>query len=143
MSGESHAEIVRDAYAAIGLAHKSGDSRAEATAVDALFALYSTGAQVHHGGHGPFAGTHDGLTDIQATMGRAFALSDGTFREFEPHICVGDNQFVYTASRASARRPDGRHLDTIVGAVFRFDGGKIVEVFQHVADQPGWDEFWS
>lgn len=128
----AHVDRVRDAYLAIGQAD-----------TDKLFALYAADAVVRHGGKGPFAGAHVGLDDIKATMARSMELSEGTFREFAPHIVVGDDQFVYSAARATARRPDGRELDTIVAAVFRFERDYIVEVFQHVADQNAWDAFWA
>ena len=141
MITKSNVDLTREAYAAVATNEEQDNAAGEPAG--SLFALFADDVEVHHGGNGPFAGTHHGRADIQATMARAFALSNGTFREFEPHVVAGDEKIVYTAARATARRPDGRELDMIVGAVFRFEDHRIVEVWQHLEDQAAWDEFWT
>ncbi|HZO37306.1 MAG TPA: nuclear transport factor 2 family protein [Solirubrobacteraceae bacterium] len=133
--------LIREAYAATREMDDAGSGRDDDTP-RGLFGLMNEDVRVHHGGRGPFAGTHDGRNAIRATMMRALELSADTFDEFAPHILVGDDDFVYASQRATARGDDGV-IETTIVAVYQLREGRIVEIWQHIADQDEWDAFWN
>jgi len=68
-------------------------------------------------------------------------LTAGTFRA-ELHDLVADDRHTVGMHVATGER-EGRTLEDREALVFHIRDGKVVEVWQYIADQYAYDEFFS
>lgn len=84
-------------------------------------------------GEGPLAGDTTGIEDTLAMFGRAFELSDGTFKA-EPESVMGGDSTAAAVMRVTARR-NGNNLATTSILTATLRDGKISEVW-HLNEDP-------
>ena len=92
-------------------------------------------------GRSILAGEHGGRDAVLAFLGRAVALTGGTYST-ELRWAVGDDERVVAAYRATGER-DGRILDLEQLLVCRVEDGRWVEVDALPTDLYAFDEFWA
>ena len=95
----------------------------------------------HVPGRSAIAGDHRGWDAIRNNfLVQLGTLSGGTFRAELIDLLVGAEHIV-ALQRATADH-EGRHLDVGACQLIRVNGGRIVEVRGHYADQDALDSFW-
>ncbi len=130
-SSDVNAALVRRGYEAFN----AGD-------INALTEIFDESAVWHAPGRTPLAGDHEGRDATFAYLGRLGQETSGTFRAELGHLLADDDNYVVGVQRSRAER-DGKHLDVGNCIVFKLDGGRVVEVWEHFDDLYVWDEFWS
>ena len=94
-------------------------------------------------GDHPLAGDYRGLGDWRTLMRRRWELTDGTYRP-QPQAWLGSDRYVFCFLSLTARRDDGREIDTSHIAVFRMgDDGLAHEFWDVSSDQEIEDAFWA
>jgi ketosteroid isomerase-like protein len=94
-------------------------------------------------GSHPLAGEHRGLDGWRDLMRRRTQLTGGTYRP-QPQAWLGSDRYVFCFLRLTARRDDGREIDTSHVAVFRMgDDGLAHEFWDVSSDQQLEDAFWA
>jgi len=94
-------------------------------------------------GNHPLAGDYHGLDEWRALMHRRWELTGGTYRP-QPEAWLGSDHHVFCFLRLTARRDDGREIDTSHVAVFRIgDDGLAHEFWDVSSDQETEDAFWA
>lgn len=131
MPTEDDVAAVRRLYAAVA----AGD-------LVAVEACFHPDAVWHLPGSSAVAGTHRGWPAIRDDLfAKQGPLSGGTFRARLLDLAVGA-EYVVAVVHATAECP-GRRLDQTVCQLMRVEGGKVVEVRGHYADQAALDAFWG
>jgi uncharacterized protein len=123
-------ELVRRGYDAFG----RGD-------MDTLRELFDLGIVWHFPGRSPLAGDHRGTDAVLGFFARTMELTAGTFRA-ELHDVMADDRHSVGMHLATGER-EGRRLEDREVLVFHVRDGKVVEVWQYIADQYAYDEFFS
>lgn len=130
MSVHPNAERLRRGFAAFGVRD-----------LDAVRELFSGDVRWTIPGRSALAGTYVGLADVLAMLGRAVALTDGSYRTELAYV-LADDEHAAAAYRATGRR-GGEELDIEQLLLCRFAGGRIVEVQALPTDQARFDAFWA
>ncbi|HZO37308.1 MAG TPA: nuclear transport factor 2 family protein [Solirubrobacteraceae bacterium] len=105
-----------------------------------LLAIVSEDVINHVDGNSPLGGDHFGREESLNKFPILFEMSGGTMR-FETLNMIADDHFAIWLQRVTAER-DGRELDHVLTVVWRFQGEKVVEMWDHFADVEEWDRFW-
>ena len=129
MSAEENAALLRRYLEA--LSQGDMDTVREAFAEDAVW---------HLPGKSPLAGNHKGPDAILEFIGRAFEMSEGTFR-LELLDVMTSEEYGVQWQRITAERED-KSLDEVEAIVCRMRDGKIAEAW-HRPEQYALDEFFS
>jgi hypothetical protein len=90
---------------------------------------------------GGLAGSHRGRAAILAFLGKAVALTEGTFR-FELEDVIANDTTAVALFRGSGHRA-GRTLDNPTCLRIRIQDGQILEVWEFVWDLYSVDAFWA
>ena len=130
MGAEENREIVRRGYEAFN----SGD-------VETLTELFDEGAVWHLPGRSSLAGDYEGRDAAFGYFGQLGEGTGGTLNAGLEHL-LADGDRVVGIHRNTAERADKR-LDETTVIIFRLEGGRIVEAWEHHRDLYAWDEFWS
>ena len=94
-------------------------------------------------GNHPLAGDYRGLEAWQELMRRRAEITGGTYRP-QPQAWLGSDRHVFCFLRLTARRDDGREIDTAHVAVFRMGEDGLAHEFWDVSsDQETEDAFWA
>lgn len=106
-----------------------------------LLELVSEHAVNHVDGNSLLGGHHVGRDEALGKFPILHQMSGGTLN-LEPLEVIADDHFAMWLSRVTAQR-NGRQLDQVLAVIWRFDGEKVVEMWDHFADVDAWDEFWK
>ena len=130
MGSQENADTVRRGYDAFN----AGD-------MDTLAAIFDDGVQWHTPGRSMMAGDYKGKDDTFAYFGRLGQETSGNFSADLKSLVASDD-LVVGIHRNHGKR-NGKTLEIGVSLVFRLEGGKIVEAWEHYDDLYAWDDFWS
>jgi ketosteroid isomerase-like protein len=101
-----------------------------------------TDDMVFHGrGPIPFAGDHDGVDGLLAALGTVFELTDGDVK-LEQLFCLADDEWGAEWEHAVFGR-NGRTLELNDSFVYRFDAGRIREMWFIAAGPAEAASFWA
>ena len=101
-----------------------------------------TDDMVFHGrGPIPFAGDHHGADGLLAALGTVFELTDGDVK-LEQLFCLADDEWGAEWERAVFGR-NGRTLEMNDSFVYRFDNGRIREMWFIAAGPAEAASFWA
>lgn len=93
------------------------------------------------GRRGKLAGSHRGREAILAFLMNVAGLTGGSFH-LEVEDVVANDRFAVAFFRGHGSR-DGKTLDNPTTLKMRFEGGRIVELWEFVWDLYAVDDFWS
>ena len=108
--------------------------------LDPIFAVQAPDMVAHIPGTSPIAGVWPSREALAAAV-RSLGERAGDTIRIVPHV-VATDAFAINVQRVTARRPDGRALDTVLTEVWRLRGGVCVELWDHFEDLDAWDAFW-
>ncbi len=96
----------------------------------------------HQPGSNQFSGTHRGMADVGAMLGKMMEVSKGTFAitRADSYMANGDCVAITIEFGGEA---NGIKLKQPGVDLIRVDGGKIVEVHLFSSDQEQEDAFWG
>lgn len=101
-----------------------------------------TDDMVFHGrGPIPFAGDHQGVDGLLVALGTVFELTDGDVK-LEQLFCLADDEWGAEWEHAVFGR-DGRTLEMNDSFVYRFDDGRIREMWLIAAGPAEAASFWA
>ena len=101
-----------------------------------------TDDMVFHGrGPIPFAGDHNGVDGLLAALGTVFELTDGDVK-LEQLFCLADDEWGAEWEHAVFGR-NGRTLEMNDSFVYRFDNGRIREMWFIAAGPAEAASFWA
>jgi ketosteroid isomerase-like protein len=106
-----------------------------------LYDLHAENVVLHAPGRNPLGGGVRGRDNVYECLRRMADLSQGTFEAVSTSLS-GNGDFVALLHRVTATRA-GRRLDQTLAELWRFEGGKCVEVWAQFSDPVAWDEFWQ
>ena len=127
---EQNQDLLRKVYQSIG----EGD-------VPAALALYDDSIVFHVPGTNQLAGDHAGKAAVGATMRKFQELSGRTFK-LQPVQIVANDEYGFVLAKVSASR-NGKTIAEDPVQLWRFEGGKPVEVWLYPRNQQNFNEFWS
>jgi ketosteroid isomerase-like protein len=96
----------------------------------------------HQPGNNQFSGTHRGMAEVGAMLGRMMAISQGTFAITRANSYMANGDWVAIALEF-AGEANGNTLKQPGVDLIRIDGGKIVEVRLFSSDPAQEDAFWG
>ena len=108
---------------------------------EALAELFSEDMVFHVRGSLPCAGEHRGVTGFLAALGTLFDLTNGDVR-LEQLLCVADGLWAVEWEKAMYGRQGGI-LETEDAFVYRFEDGRIAEIWMLDASPPEASAFWE
>jgi ketosteroid isomerase-like protein len=108
--------------------------------LDPMFAVQAPDMVAHIPGTSPIAGEWHSRDALAAAV-RSLGERAGDTIRIAPHV-VATDAFAINVQRVTARRPDGRALDTVLTEVWRLQDGVCVELWDHFEDLGAWDAFW-
>ncbi|MDT0184002.1 nuclear transport factor 2 family protein [Microbacterium sp. ARD31] len=91
-------------------------------------------------GRSPIGGVAIGPDAVLRGLAQLRELADGTLRVTAETVLVAANLVTFFA-RVTATR-NGRSIEQVLNTTWRFDRGRVAEVFVHFADVTAWDAFW-
>jgi len=106
-----------------------------------LVACFSDDAPFHVRGPLPKAGDHVGVDGFLNVVGTIMELTGGDVK-LEQLFCVADDHWASEWERALLTR-DGRTLDVHNAFVYRFDGGRIAEMWMVCTAPAAAASFWD
>jgi ketosteroid isomerase-like protein len=109
--------------------------------LDALHELFADGVRWTIPGGSALGGTYVGVPQVLEMLGRAVALTGGTYTTTLSFV-LADDEHAVAAYRATGSR-DGHELDVEQLLVCRFQGERIAEVQALPFDQAVFDAFWA
>jgi ketosteroid isomerase-like protein len=108
---------------------------------DTLTELFTTDLAFHVRGPLPRAGDHAGVDGLLGVLGRIFELTDGDVK-LEQLFCIADERWAAEWEHAALGR-NGRTLETKNAFVYRFDEGRIAEMWMICTAPAGSESFWD
>jgi ketosteroid isomerase-like protein len=109
--------------------------------LDSLHELFAGDVRWTVPGRSTLSGTYVGVPAVLEMLGRAVALSDGSYRT-DLAFVLADDEHAVAAYRARGRRGNDE-LDLEQLLVCRFEGERIADVQALPVDQARFDAFWS
>ena len=103
--------------------------------------FYTDDAVFHYPGRNPLSGDYRGKDEVLGLLGRAFELTDGSFRPEVHDILVGDDHVAALTIVHAARA--GMPVEWQSVDLYHVRDGKITEHWVHEVDQELVDRFWS
>jgi ketosteroid isomerase-like protein len=107
----------------------------------ALAEVFAPDVRWHLPGRSAIAGDYVGREAVFGLFARMAALTDGTIRT-NPQRIIGDEDGGVIITTDTAER-GGRKLSAHVMLRVHVRDGKLVELWEHIADLYAYDEFWS
>ncbi len=89
----------------------------------------------------PCAGDHSGVDGFLGALGTIFELTDGDVK-LEQLLCVGEGRWAAEWEQAVFGR-NGRTLEAKDAFIYRFEGGRIAEIWMLSAAPAGSESFWD
>jgi len=129
--GAEYVERIRSAHA----------SKTPEEYAASMGALIADGAVAHGDGTGLLSGDHHGRETMLACFGELSGRAGGSLA-LAPQETVAAGPMAVVIQEATAQRGD-RELVAQIATVWRFSGGKAVELWDHFADVEAWDRFWE
>jgi ketosteroid isomerase-like protein len=130
MGAKENAEAIRGGYEAFNAAD-----------LERLTPLFDESVRWHVPGRSSLAGDYDGRDATFGYFGRLGQETGGKFQaELRDVVASGDHVVGLHDSRGQR---GAKTLDVGVALVFRMQGGKIVEAWEHYGDMYAWDDFWQ
>ena len=123
------AEILREGYDAFA----RGD-------IPAVLAIFDEDIAWHIPGRSPLSGDYRGHGEVAGFFMRANELSGGTLRVQLDEVHGGGDRLVALTTVSATR--GGRSWSSAEVHVWRFAGGRAVEMREYQGDQQTEDEFW-
>ena len=108
---------------------------------DTLAELFTDDMTFHVRGPLPRPGDHAGVDGFLGALGAIFELTDGDVK-IEQLFCAGEGDWVTEWENAVLGR-NGRTLETNNAFVYRFEGGRIAELWMICAAPAGTESFWA
>jgi ketosteroid isomerase-like protein len=108
---------------------------------EALSRIFSDDMVFHGRGPIPFAGDHHGVDGLLAALGTVFELTDGDVK-LEQLFCLADDEWGAEWEHAVFGR-NGRTLEMNDSFVYRFDNGRIREMWFIAAGPADAASFWA
>ncbi|MGH2689580.1 MAG: nuclear transport factor 2 family protein [Actinomycetota bacterium] len=103
--------------------------------------VFAPDLSFHVRGPLPKPGDHAGLTGFLGVLGTIFELTGGEV-EIEQLFCIADGPWAAEWEHAVLRR-NGRTLEMNNAFVYRFDDGRIAEMWMIAAAPPSVAAFWD
>jgi len=103
---------------------------------DALATIFTDDLVFHlRGGH-PMAGDHEGLGGFLGVLGSVFDMTGGKI-QLDQQFCVGVDGWAAEWEHATLGRPrDDETLESRNAFVYRFEGGRIAEMWMFLGAMP-------
>jgi ketosteroid isomerase-like protein len=101
---------------------------------DALAKILTDDFAFHLRGPVPTAGDHRGVGGLLESVGALFELTDGQI-ELDQKVCVGADGWALEFEHATLGR-NGSVLDSKNAFVYRFDDGRIAEMWMFLGASP-------
>jgi ketosteroid isomerase-like protein len=108
---------------------------------ETLSSIFTDDMVFHGRGPIPFAGDHYGVEGLLAALGTVFELTDGDVK-LEQLFCLADDDWGAEWEHAVFGR-NGRTLETNDSFVYRFDDGRIREMWFIAAGPAEAASFWA
>ena len=108
---------------------------------DTLSEVFTEDLSFHVRGVMPNPGDYTGVDGFLGALGTLFELTNGDIK-LEQLFCTADGEWAAEWENALLGR-NGRTLETRNAFVYRFDGGRIDEMWMISAAPPGSESFWS
>ncbi len=100
---------------------------------DTLAATLTDDFTLHIRGAVPPAGDHDGVGGLLRAIGGLVDVTDAV--DLDQQFCIGDDGWVAEWECARLSR-NGKHLTSMNSFVYRFDGGRISEMWMYFGATP-------
>jgi ketosteroid isomerase-like protein len=107
----------------------------------ALAKLFSEDLVLHVSGPLPKPGDHKGVDGFLDAVGTVFELTSGDVK-LEQQFCIANDEYASEWEHAVLGR-NGKTLDTYNSFVYRFEGGRIAEMWMICTAPPANASFWS
>ncbi|HZN14741.1 MAG TPA: nuclear transport factor 2 family protein [Acidimicrobiales bacterium] len=107
----------------------------------ALAKLFHDDLRFHVSGPLPKAGDHVGVEGFLDVIGTIFELTSGDVK-LEQQFCIADDEWASEWEHAVLGR-NGKTLDTYNSFVYRFDGGRIAEMWMACTAPASNVSFWN
>lgn len=108
---------------------------------ETLAEVFTDDMAFHVRGPLPRPGDHTGVDGFLSAMGAIFELTDGNVK-IEQLFCVADGSWVTEWEHALFER-NGRTLETNDAFFYRFEDGRIAEMWMICAASADNDSFWN
>jgi ketosteroid isomerase-like protein len=108
---------------------------------DALAKLFTEDLAFHVSGPLPKAGDHAGVDGFLGVIGTIFELTGGDVK-LDQQFCIANDEWASEWEHAVLGR-NGSTLDTHNSFVYRFEGGRIAEMWMTCTAAPANASFWS
>jgi ketosteroid isomerase-like protein len=108
---------------------------------EALAKLFTDDLALHVRGPLPSEGDHDGVDGFLSAIGRIFELTAGDVK-LEQRFCIANDEWASEWEHAVLGR-NGATLDTHNSFVYRFEGGRIAEMWMICTAPPADAAFWA
>ncbi len=108
---------------------------------DALSRVFADNLAFHVRGPLPRPGDHAGVDGFLEAMGAIFELTDGDVK-IEQLFCTADGAWASEWEHAVLGR-NGRTLEAENAFIYRFDDGRIAELWMICAAPAGSESFWA
>ena len=108
---------------------------------EALSEVFTADLALHVRGPLPCAGDHTGVDGFLGALGTIFELTNGDVK-LEQLCCLADGNWATEWERAALGR-NGRTLEAEDAFIYRFDGGRIAEIWMMWAPPAGSETFWD
>jgi len=132
MVGRSHEKGATMAHSNAGLIEGAYASFAQGD-IAALMAIWTDDIVWHVGGSNPFTGDHSGKEDVAGFLGGVVQATGGTLR-VELQNAMADDTTGYSLHTSTATK-DGEELVAWDILGYRFDNGKVAEIWSFAFDQ--------
>lgn len=110
--------------------------------IEAVQAMFTDDIALHYPGRNPVSGTYRGKDEVLSAYTKMYQLTDYTFGRVELHDILASDNHVVSLVRVGAERA-GKRFEWQGIDVIHLREGKICEIWVHVGDQYGVDEFLS
>ena len=108
---------------------------------DALADVFTEDLVLHVRGPLPRPGDHRGVDGFLEALGAIFELTAGDVK-LEQLFCTAEGPWAAEWEHAVLGR-DGKTLDTQNAFIYRFEAGRIAEMWMICAAAPGSESFWD
>ncbi|MBC2644185.1 MULTISPECIES: nuclear transport factor 2 family protein [unclassified Rhodococcus (in: high G+C Gram-positive bacteria)] len=108
---------------------------------DTLTTLFSDDLVLHVSGPLPSLGDHAGVDGLLGAIGLIFELTDGQV-DLQQLSCLADDTYAAEWEHAVFTR-NGRSVEVKNAFIYRFDQGRIAEMWMICAGRPELTSFWN
>ena len=109
--------------------------------LDTLRGMFDQNVKWHIPGRNLLSGDYNGIDEVFGFFGKIFEVSQGTAK-LEVHDILANDEHVTVLVSGRAER-DGKQYEGRAVHVMHAKDQKVLEFWEHDADQYATDEFWS